>query len=119
MLFGVTAALFLAACGAWAQDGAYPDARQLVQRVQEDLHHVKHDDARNHKQEDHVEGALKHLSDFDRGLSNGKFDKDRLEAAIDHIKKVVDDNTLEGRDRDALNADINDLRQLKEVRGNM
>ena len=83
MLFGATAVLLFAACGAWAQDGAYPDARQLVQRVQEDLRHVMHEDARNHKQADNCEEALKHLSDFDKGLANNRFDKDRLDAAID------------------------------------
>jgi hypothetical protein len=119
MLFAVTAALFLAACGAWAQDGAYPDARQLVQRVQEDLHHIMQEDARNHKQADHCEDALKHLSDFDKGLANNRFDKDRLDAAIDHMKKVLDDNTIEARDRDMLTTDIEDLRHLRVDRGNM
>ncbi len=119
MLFCITAAVFLAAWGAWAQDGAYPDARQLVQRVQEDLRHIMQEDARNHKQEDHVEGALKHLSDFDKGLANNRFDKDRLDAAIDHMKKVLDDNTIEARDRDMLTADIEDLRPLRVDRGNM
>jgi hypothetical protein len=119
MLFGVTAALFLAACSAWAQDGAYPDARQLVQHVQEDLRHVMHEDARNHKQADHCEEALKHLSDFDKGLANNRFDKGRLDAAIDHVKQVLDDNTIEATDRDALAADLENLRHLREDRGNM
>jgi len=122
LLFGFAAVLLVAAWGqsrAMAQDGSYSDARQVVQRVQDDLRHVKHEDAGNHKQEDHVEGALKHLSDFDRGLSNNKFDKGRLDAAIDHMRKVVDDNTLDTHTRDTLNADIDSLRQLREVRGNM
>ena len=118
-LFGVGALLLVAAWSARAQDGPYSDARQLVQRVQEDLRHVGHEDARNHKQADHVEEAQKHLSDFDKGLSNGKFEKDRLDAAIDHLKQVVDGNTLEARDRDAINTDIDDLRHLKADRGNM
>lgn len=118
-LFTVGAVLLITAWGAKAQEGSYPEARQLVQRVQEDLRHVGHEDARNHKQEDHVEGALKHLAEFDRGLSNNKFDKDRLDAAIDHMKKVVDDNTIDAKDRDALNADINDLQHLRVDRGNM
>ncbi len=122
LLFGFGAVLLVAAWGqarAIAQDGSYSDARQLVQRVQDDLRHVKHEDVGNHKQEDHVEGALKHLSDFDRGLSNNRFDKDRLDAAIDHIRKVVDDNTIDAKTRDTLNEDIDSLRQLKELRGNM
>lgn len=119
MLPGVAAVLLLGACGARAQDGAYADARQLVQHIQEDVRQVMHEDARNHKQADHCEGALKQLSDFDRGLANNRFDKDRLDAAIDHLKKIVDDNTIEARDRDALNNDIEELRHLRVDRGNM
>jgi hypothetical protein len=119
MLVGIGAVVLVSAWAARAQDAPYADARQLVQHVQDDLRHVRHEDAGNHKQEDHVEDALKHLSDFDRGLSNNRFDKDRLDAAIDHMKKVVDDNTIDARDRDALNADIIDLRHLRVDRGNM
>jgi len=119
MLLGVGAIALLASWNVRAQEGAYADARQLVQRVQEDLHHVGHEDARNHKQSDHIEEALKHLSDFDKGLSNGKFAKDRLDDAIDHMKQVVNGNTLEARDRDTLNDDIRDLQHLKVDRGNM
>jgi hypothetical protein len=32
---------------------------------------------------------------------------------------VVDNNTLEARDRDALSTDLSDLRRLRENRGNM
>jgi hypothetical protein len=120
MLFAVVAMVLVGTWSARAQDeGRYANARQLVQHAQEDLRHVMHEDARNHKQEDRVEGALKHLSDFDRGLSNNRFDKDRLDAAIDHMKKVLDDNTIEARDRDALTADIRDLEHLRVDRGNM
>jgi len=35
------------------------------------------------------------------------------------MKKVLDDNTIEARDRDALTADIEDLRHLRVDRGNM
>ncbi|MGA2183145.1 MAG: hypothetical protein ABSH47_08960 [Bryobacteraceae bacterium] len=122
LLFGFAAVLLVVAWGesrAMAQEGAYSDARQLVQRVQQDLHHVMHRGTRTDKERERIEAAQKHLSDFDRNLSNNKFAKDRLDEAIDDVKNVADNNTLEARDRDALNADVNDLRQLREVRGNM
>jgi len=112
------AAVLVAPAGMWAQEGAYPDARRLVQHVQEDLRHVMQEDPR-HKEADHVEDALKHLSDFDRGLANSKFDKGRLDAAIDHMKRILDDNTIDARDRDALKPDLEDLRHLRVDRGNM
>jgi len=112
------AAVLIAPAGVWAQDGAYPDARRLVQHVQDDLHRVAQEDAR-HKEADHVQDALQHLADFDKGLSNNKFDKGRLDAAIDHMKKILDDNTIDAKDRDALRADVDDLRHLRVDRGNM
>ena len=122
LLFGVAAVLLVAACGesrATAQEGAYSDARQLVQRVQQDLHHVMHRGVRTDKERERIEAAQKHLSDFDRNLSNNKFAKDRLDEAIDDVKNVVQNNTLQARDRDALSVDVDDLRQLRAVRGNM
>ncbi|HTP87078.1 MAG TPA: hypothetical protein VMJ34_09020 [Bryobacteraceae bacterium] len=113
LLTGFAAVMMLA-----AQDGVFTDARQLVQRVQDDLHHVRH---RTHgdKQHDRIEAAEKHLSDFDRNLSRNKFAKDRLDESIDDVKNIVDNNTLQGEDRDALRTDLEDLRHLREVRGNM
>ncbi len=49
-------------------------------------------------------------------LSKGKYDRDRLDEAIDDVKNVVENNTLESRDRDALTADLRDLRLLRETR---
>jgi len=87
--------------------------------VQADLHHSVHHGARNDKEHDRVEAAVKHLSDFDRNLSENKFAKDRLDESIDDVKNVVENNTLEARDRDALSTDLSDLRRLRENRGNM
>jgi len=112
------AAVLIAPAGVWAQEGAYPEARRLVQHVQEDLRHVAQEDTR-HKEADHVEDTLKHLADFDKGLANSKFDKGRLDSAIDHMKQILDDNTIDARDRDALKADLDDLRHLRVDRGNM
>jgi hypothetical protein len=122
LLFGFAAVLLFAVAGrttAVAQEGVFSDARQLVQRVQSDLHHSVHHGARNDKEHDRVEAAVKHLSDFDRNLSENKFAKDRLDESIDDVKNVVDNNTLEARDRDALSTDLSDLRRLRENRGNM
>jgi hypothetical protein len=89
------------------------DARDLVQRTQRDLQRARDLRPRNDKERERIENALKHLSDFDRNLSKNKFDKDRLNEAIDDLKNVVDHNTLEPRDRDALNADLGELRLLR------
>lgn len=92
------------------------DARDLVQRVQADLQRVRDLGPRDGKERERIENALKHLSDFDRSLSKNKFDKDRLNESIEDLKNVVDHNTLESRDRDMLNTDLGDLRQLRSFR---
>ena len=95
----------------------YSDARDIVQRTQDDLAVLRSQGPRNDKERERVDNARKHLSDFDRNLSRDKFDKDRLDSAIDDVKNVVDNNTLESRDRDALTADLKDLRRVRAMRG--
>ena len=57
-----------------------------------------------------------HLSEFDGDLRAGKFDKGKLDGAIDNLKDVVRKNTLESHDRDALARDLSDLRTLRDMR---
>jgi hypothetical protein len=90
--------------------------RSLVQRVQEDLQKVRDLGARNEKNRERIDNALKHLSDFDRNLVKNKFDKDRLNEAIDDLKNVVENNSLQARDRDILTADLGELRAMRETR---
>ena len=95
----------------------YTDARNIVQRTQDELAALRGQGPRNDKERERVDNARKHLSDFDRNLSQDKFDKDRLDSAIDDVKNVIENNTLEGRDRDALTADLKDLRRVRAMRG--
>lgn len=95
----------------------YGDARSIVQRTQDDLAALRSQGPRNDKERERVDNARKHLSDFDRNLSQNKFDKGRLDSAIDDVKNVVENNTLEGRDRDALTTDLTELRRVRAMRG--
>jgi hypothetical protein len=97
-----------------AQGDEYNEARNLVQRVQDDLR-VQH--PRGHDDRDRINDVLKHLSDLDRKLTKDKFSKDTLSDAISKLQNVLDHNTLEARERDALNADIHDLRELRVYKG--
>ena len=112
MLLGVSGELAFA-----RQYPEYQDARNVVQRTEEDLHQVRKEGARNEKERERIDNARKHLSDFDRNLSNNKFDKGRLDSAIDDVKNVLEHDTLEARDRDAITADLSDLRRIRELRG--
>lgn len=92
----------------------YDDARGLIQRTQDDLSRLRDAGPRNEKERERIENARKHLSDLDRNLEKNHFDKDRLSEAIEDVQNVLDHNTLEARDRDALRADVTDLRAFRK-----
>ena len=98
----------------FAQGDEYNEARNLVQRVQDDLHTLH---PTGSKDRDRINDALKHLSDLDRKFTKDKFSKGPLSDAIGNVKDILDHNTLETRERDMLNADIHDLRELRLYKG--
>jgi hypothetical protein len=91
-------------------------ARDLVAKVQDDLQRAADFTRNNEKERERYQNVQQHLSEFDRELRRDHFDKDKLDSAIDDLKNVVKNNTLESRDRDALAADLADLRTLRDVR---
>ena len=117
MVLCAAVCFFMAGLGPRALAQDYREARNLVQRTQDDLQRVYRKGARNAKELERIDNARKHLSDFDRNLSNNKFDKDRLDSAIDDVNNVVANNTLAGNDRDALKADLSELRRIRSTRG--
>jgi hypothetical protein len=94
----------------------YGRARDIVARVQDDLRRAADFTATKEKERDRYRDVQRKLSEFDRDLSRGHFDKGKLDGAIDELKEVIKDNTLESHDRDALAADLADLRTLRDVR---
>src|SRR5581483_9049877 len=73
--------------------GRYELARDLIARTQEDLKHTEGFIREKKDERERIDNALKHLSEFDRALSDGKFNKDRLDEAIEDVKNVVEHNT--------------------------
>jgi hypothetical protein len=100
-----------------AQDNLYSNARSLVDRVQNDLRHASRMIRDKAKERERIDNAQHHLSEFDKDLARNKFDKDKLDASIDDVKNVVENNTLEPRARDILTQDLSDLRNLRQTRG--
>ncbi len=111
------AALFSAGVLLFAQSGVYAPARDVVTRVQDDLQRSSNLNRRSEKEKERCDNAQKHLSEFDKQLAKGHFDKDKLDQAINDVKNVVDHNTLASPARDALTADLRDLRDMRERRG--
>lgn len=92
------------------------DLRGLVDRTQADLR-AAGDIQHGQKERERYKRAQKSLSTFDRHLSKGRFDKDKLDDSIGGIQSVLDHNTLQARSRDALLQDVADLRVARERRG--
>ena len=111
LLFGALSGTAMVAFGQ-----EYGRARDLVARVQDDLRRAADFTATKEKERDRYRDVQRKLSEFDRDLSRGHFDKGKLDGAIDELKEVIKDNTLESHDRDALAADLADLRTLRDVR---
>src|SRR5690348_5783689 len=91
-------------------------ARDLVSRVQADLQRAADFTRNNEKERERYHNVQNHLSEFDRELRRGKWEKDKLDQAIDDLKNVVKNNTLESHDRDALASDLSDLRTMRDTR---
>jgi hypothetical protein len=106
----------LSGAGWMLQAADFDRARDLVSRVQNDLQRAADFTRTNEKERSRYENVQHHLSEFDRDLSRDHFDKGKLDAAIDNLKDVVKNNTLESHDRDALATDLSDLRTLRDVR---
>jgi len=116
MRYFLIATLLLASAGGLSAQ-RFEEARGVAQRTEDDLQRVREKGSRSQKERERIDNARKHLSDFDRNLTHSKFDKGRLDSAIDDVKHVVEGNTLDARDRDALSADLEDLRRMRATRG--
>jgi hypothetical protein len=113
----VLATLLIAAAAMVSAQGRYGTARGLVDRVQRNLRRAEHFTPPNEKEKERYHNAQHHLSEFDRRLSEGKFDKDKLDEAVDDVKNVVENNALSPEARDMLTRDLGELRELRRTRG--
>ena len=115
--FVIATLIMTVATLAFSQDGRYGRARDLVSRVQKNLRRAERFTPPNEKEKERYHNAQQHLSEFDRKLSEGRFDKDKLDQAIDDVKNVVEHNTLVAESRDVLSGDLQELRELRRARG--
>jgi hypothetical protein len=93
---------------------AQEHVRGLIDRTQDDLRRASEFERHKGKEVTRYDNAEKHLSDFDREMTRGHFDKDKLDTAIDDVKNVVEHNTLDPEQRDRLGRDLADLRAMRE-----
>ncbi len=101
---------------AFQYDRGFGDVRGLVDRTQSDLRQAAGMEHEKHDQIKRFDEAQQHLSEFDRKLTKGHFDKGKLNSAISAIQKILDKNTLQASSRDMLIRDVSDLRAVREHR---
>ena len=88
-----------------------------MNQTQMDLRRASRTNRHSHKERERYDNAQHHLSDFDRRMVHGRFDKDKLDEAIGDVDHVLKNNTLAPEARDALSRDLEGLRELRARRG--
>ncbi|HTU44038.1 MAG TPA: hypothetical protein VMF91_03200 [Bryobacteraceae bacterium] len=109
----VSAAPVMAA-GGWHQEGDWHQhLRGIIDRTQNDLQAAVQL-AQGSKDHERYRHAQKELSDFDRKLSRGHFDEGKLKDCIGALNDILDHNTLQASTRDAIRADNEDLKMVRD-----
>ena len=118
LALGTGASLQAAGGGAWFQGypAPYTGLRGLIDRTQADLRAASELEHGNDKQRGRYRDAQEHLSNFDRQITRGRFDKGQLDRSIDNIQGILNHNILQARSRDALMRDATDLRVARARR---
>jgi hypothetical protein len=94
-----------------------PEAlHDLIGRTQADIRRAESFERGEHHQRERCRDAEQHLSTLDRHLTKGHFDKGELDHSIGDVQGILDHNTLQAADRDALLRDVEDLRVARDRR---
>lgn len=65
----------------------------------------------------HFDQAQRDLSIFQDHWRRGRFDKDRLDGAIENLRDLADADQVNPRERELLRRDVRDLREFRANRG--
>ena len=88
-----------------------------VDRALSDLSRFDRNAYVDHHERDHFRHAQDDLARFQERWSQGRFDRGRLDRAIEHMQHLVNARQLRGRDRDVLANDLADLRNFRASSG--
>ncbi len=97
--------------------GGYRGGTPLIDRVLSDLDRGGASAWVDHHERKHFEQARRDLLRFEDNWSRGRFDKDRLDGAIDNIHHLVDSSQLHPAVRQALSRDMWELRDFRASGG--
>lgn len=104
------------------RDDRYRDGRDfrgddLVGRVRSDLDRAESHSYWNGGDRRRFDKVREELGEFQGKLASGRYDRHELDEAIGALQKVVNNNRLEYRDRDALQDDLYRLRDFRASNG--
>ena len=95
------------------RDGGF----NVIRAVERDLERAASRGYLGGRERERIDRALRNLSDFDRELSRGRFDRHALDKAIERVDDVVRHSALDYRERNLLIADVNRLREFRATGG--
>ena len=90
----------------------YGRGRGIINRTIADLRRASRFE-RGGREAERYDNAIRHLAEFERELNRDRFDRGRLDEAIDDLKHVIEHNSLPPRERSVLSEDIRELRQFR------
>jgi len=122
-LIGLIAAAVLMSSTAIAQyprgdryerrDGGF----NVIRAVEGDLQRAASRGYAGGRERNRIDQALRHLNDFEREASRGRFDRHALDKAIERIEDAVRHSGLDYRERNILIGDVNRLREFRATGG--
>src|SRR5438067_1848979 len=99
------------------EDRDYPrQDRALFDRVRADLDRASSYPYASRSDRRRFDEARRELFDFESRFDRGRYEKHELDEAIDRLQRVVSYNSLEPRDRGALEEDLRRMRDYREFR---
>lgn len=90
--------------------------RVLFNRVRTDLDRAASYPYASRSDRKRFDDARRDLFDFESRLDQGRYEKKELDHAIDRIQNVVSHNSLDPRDRGALDEDLRHMRDYRAFR---
>jgi hypothetical protein len=101
----------------WERQRRSPVRGDVVARVLGDLDRMRSYRRVDHHERKHFENARKDLLRFRDRWADGRFDRGRLDSAIDNLRHLVDSAQVHPRDREILARDLYALRDFRSYGG--
>jgi len=98
------------------QSDATRQDRALFDRTRMDLDHAAGYPYASRADRKRFDEARRELFDFESRFDQGRYEKRELDEAISRLERVVEQNSLDPRDRGALSEDLRRMRDYREYR---